>query len=527
MNPDQVPRYTRNITVQVDGIITIFKCLHLLVRPRKRPDYEIQPLTTTFHPEQGPPENCAPWISATHPDGALYFFDPTRRLFTDTDMHNPEFRGAIEVPYRYLRKILPAKRIPSKNYDLVLDMHEDGGQMQWFYYYACHKKRCLFWLEAYDAKDMISEVYWVASAAHVKHRLEALYWSHWSLYPNVFKRRSLKPAIYDELVGILSHGCIDVMTSKSSTLPYDNDTMQKMLALVRNAKVPTIYIVIYRRMRLAHWRFLYFHGQKIARLDKHQTVHDEPKRERSFFITLLSPMLFLAPEIHLQEIEKLWTDEIIIDAAWKGFVPKLLEEWQELILLSTVMLSANVGFLAIPGVVISTLNDNITNASQVVIFTSPAQIASYMSIEASVGSIVIGLLLIRHNRSKQKEDPVGASTYLSQYTHPRFGLEPMAIIFSLPWALLMWAMVMFFVALLLVCFGTSNLSTRIFIAVTSVMVAVLVGWCILWSWRSGDSGKVWFNSLLLSLRRAFGFTRVIGGCFIHLKPHRAHQPSPA
>jgi hypothetical protein len=44
-------------------------------------------------------------------------------------------------------------------------------------------------------------------------------------------------------------------------------------------------------------------------------------------------MLFLAPEIHLQEIEKLWTDEIIIDAAWKSFVPKLLEEWQELILL--------------------------------------------------------------------------------------------------------------------------------------------------------------------------------------------------
>jgi hypothetical protein len=76
------------------------------------------------------------------------------------------------------------------------------------------------------------------------------------------------------------------------------------------------------------------------------------------------------------------------------------------------MLSANVGFLAIPGVVISTLNDNITSASEVVIFTSPAQIASYMSMEASVGSIVIGLLLVRHNRSKQKEDPVGAVSQL-------------------------------------------------------------------------------------------------------------------
>ena len=78
MNPDQVPRYTRNITVQVDDIITIILRLHLLVRPRKRPDYEIQPLITTFRPEKGLLENCAPWVSATHPDGTLYFFDPAR-----------------------------------------------------------------------------------------------------------------------------------------------------------------------------------------------------------------------------------------------------------------------------------------------------------------------------------------------------------------------------------------------------------------------------------------------------------------
>ena len=118
-----------------------------------------------------------------------------KRLFTDTDMHDPEFRGAIEIAYRYLQNNLPAEGTPSKNYDLVFDTLEDGGQTQWFYYYACHKTRCLFWLEAYDAKDMISEVYWVASAAHVSaspilspiyglfrlirfsvHRLEALYW---------------------------------------------------------------------------------------------------------------------------------------------------------------------------------------------------------------------------------------------------------------------------------------------------------------------------------------------------------------
>jgi hypothetical protein len=83
---------------------------------------------------------------------------------------------------------------------------------------------------------------------------------------------------------------------------------------------------------------------------------------------------------------------------------------------------------------------------------------------------------------------------------------------------------MFFVALLLVCFGMSNLPTRIFVAVTSVMVAVLVGWCVLWSWRSGDSGKVWFNGLLLSITRAFG---VIGHRLICLIPRRVRQSSLA
>ena len=81
------------------------------------------------------------------------------------------------------------------------------------------------------------------------------------------------------------------------------------------------------------------------------------------------------------------------------------------------MLTANVGFLAIPGVVLSNLSgSSITAASQVLIFTSSSQIASSLSIEASIGSIVTGLLLARHNRAKIKEDPAGAVRRLSYLT---------------------------------------------------------------------------------------------------------------
>ena len=73
------------------------------------------------------------------------------------------------------------------------------------------------------------------------------------------------------------------------------------------------------------------------------------------------------------------------------------------------MLAVNVGFLAIPGVVLSNISGTeITRAKEVVIFTSASQIASSLSMGASVGSIMIGLLLVRHNRTKQKEDPAGA-----------------------------------------------------------------------------------------------------------------------
>ena len=81
------------------------------------------------------------------------------------------------------------------------------------------------------------------------------------------------------------------------------------------------------------------------------------------------------------------------------------------------MLTVNVGFLAIPGVVLSNISGTgISATNQVHIFTSSSQIASSLSVEASIGSIVIGLLLARHNRTKQKDDPASAVSRQSSLT---------------------------------------------------------------------------------------------------------------
>lgn len=60
---------------------------------------------------------------------------------------------------------------------------------------------------------------------------------------------------------------------------------------------------------------------------------------------------------------------------------------------ATVLLNANVAFLAIQSV------DEASSSPS----RSAAQITSYLSVITSIGSIILGLLLVRQNRSKAKE----------------------------------------------------------------------------------------------------------------------------
>jgi hypothetical protein len=107
----------------------------------------------------------------------------------------------------------------------------------------------------------------------------------------------------------------------------------------------------------------------------------------------------------------------------------------------------------------------------------------------------------------------------------QFGLEPLAIVFSLTYALLMWSYVIFvfisptlrkvlmplnsawgfFIALLM--FSFQNMSRKIWIPVgiAAGIVTVLVVWCISNTWdpeergEESDSGMEWYSKLKYSI----------------------------
>jgi len=78
-----------------------------------------------------------------------------------------------------------------------------------------------------------------------------------------------------------------------------------------------------------HQRVYNFHGQPCARLNRDQSVYCNDWKPRSFLMTMLSPVLFCAPDVHLRGLEKIWVDGVMHSTAWGLFMGKLNTEWQE------------------------------------------------------------------------------------------------------------------------------------------------------------------------------------------------------
>ncbi|KAI9511124.1 hypothetical protein F5148DRAFT_423388 [Russula earlei] len=463
------------------------------------------------HPKEG--QLSEDWVPITHPGGALYFYHKSLRIFTDVYLYNPDLKEEVHAFAKELEKDLQkiSKRIPfpTSDYDLVLDILEtNDNETIWAYYYVDHTKQTLFWLEPYNMRDLLKPIPGVNEPGHVKHRLESLYWVHWSLYPIGYEGRQFPENASKELMGILLSSSIDSLTSKVSTAPYSVADMQTMRDIIKEAKEldtekENAYAIssigkeahwsrcnvrkcskplsLARLLSMcAHWRFVHFHGQKTSRQDRYKTIYTDGSRKPTIFIKLVSLTLFFTPDVHLRELKKVWADELIIEEVWTKFMQKLVSEWEEFVLYSTVILAANVAFLAIQGVVV------VPSPDTGWIRASSAQIASSISLMLSIGSIIVGLLLIRRNRTMATQSAGKASKYLNGMRKPFVYLEPLAVIFSLTYALLMWSVCVFFVALLL--FSLQDMTTKIRVSVGSVaaVVTVFIICSIANSWDSGE-----------------------------------------
>lgn len=439
--------------------------------------------------------NLRGWEPITHTEGCLYFYHKDKRIYTEVYLYEAGYFEEVEQFVQYLEDSLRAsgETLPSSNCELVIqiDWDDEDDEVLWSYYYVDHNSRCLFWLNDFEVDHLLYEVTGSMPPAHFKHILESWYWDHVSLFPNGFDVES-QPNLTDELIGMLSYFSVDIMTSPTTTVPYTLEELNRMIKLLGRKHPGAGAIALSSGLGrilsiFCHWRYIHSHGQRHARLDRNQSIHGNGVRPRSWLMQAFSIAFFMAPEVHLRDVEKLYVDRIVLTSSWKRHILKLQGEWQEFILYATVMLNANVAFLAIPDVIIfpdNNLEPGAGNNIQSYLspLRSPAAIASYVSIICSVGSIVLGLMLVRHNRTRNRDVAPEAAAYMQAQESRWFYHEPLAILYSLPYALLMWAMLSFLIGIMIFTLKNTDVATQTTVAVVSFVVSCLILWCAIAAW---------------------------------------------
>lgn len=446
------------------------------------------------------------WNCHIHPHGTLYFSsdlltwkDPDMEtneieitVYTDADVRERPNSDVIASCVRtLLEQAQLAGHLEGTLMELTVDLStNDSGELECQYYFVAPDQRILFWEAHFEAKHLFCGVKCVTSS-HIKYAIEAEYWMHRELYPSDCK---ITPELHRELQAVILHAYTDTIFSEISLAPFDTDELQRALNIVDylngivNKSDPTTndepdsttndqYIWAYARlMRMfTRARLSNFYGEIGTRLGDHTIYADDNSTEKRPIVKLFNFFLFGSPSTHVRQIDSVWVDQSVNRPRWKMFMNRLTSEWSGLAIYSTVMLAVDISFLSMPA-----------------IGTRPsAQIALYISSLWSVASLVVSALLAQ---SGGHRDSINRATaFMTRITQSLHGKENLAIIFSLPYALVVWGMVFFFLALSLVIFLSASVTTWCTVGPAWLLVVGFIGWPV-WAAKIPPIGR-WMSSL--------------------------------
>ncbi|KIK21489.1 hypothetical protein PISMIDRAFT_104009 [Pisolithus microcarpus 441] len=374
------------------------------------------------------------------------------------------------------------------------------------YYFVDHRQRLLFWVDDYDLSHIFFSVKGVTARDHMKQAVVTQYWwvMHIELYPN---RRELKANDHEELRNILTCAIADAATSGTPLAPFDLDTMTGMLDLVEKLQVSigkenpyAVWVTApsfnLRQLSSGRSRFINFSGQSCARLDADQCIyasHHHPSRSgSSFLIRIFDLFLFKSASVYLEELRRMWVDQIVHYPRWQKYIAKLTSEWARFTIFSTVLLTADVGVLAVPALgggggggtpINNTGSSTSGGPSPPVASQMIAAIASiYISILFSVASILTSIQLTNHKSL--------------------FGIDRLAIMYSLPYAFLVWGIFLFVLAMSFLIFSSTSHAILASLAPFFFILFVFSIWpsisglgiyrTLKKSWQNLLDGEVWY-----------------------------------
>ncbi|KAK0477833.1 hypothetical protein IW261DRAFT_1338212, partial [Armillaria novae-zelandiae] len=444
-------------------------------------------------------ETPQPWTSYIHPEGARYF----RRkhdlftIYTDAHLFDPKILQAVQkfvdqIDEYLTRHDTTEVSFDAETVDLILDVTLSKTKSMFCgYYFAHHANRTVFWLDDFKSSERLwPGIDGVSSPDHILHEIQSQYW-YAELQRLEYYNRCASQAVIDGLRDIILHAIGDSMLSVTSTVPYSKKELCGMLQLLpaksretNDSSGPGVSRIAYLLMEdFAEERFLHFHGEPAVRLDRGTSVYDKNKvHRRSVPFHILNCLLFSAPCAYLRKIESMLSDGLLSHVAWREFVDTLCKDWLHLTLYSTMLINVDVAILSIQSV------DSRPSSS-------PLKIVTYLSVLSSLGSIFFALLLLRRNITKSN-----ISIDKAVRSSPRY--EDIAIIFGLPYTLLMWGIIFFVAAFMILSLSNSAPVTVVLSSMAWITLGCLI---IFYGWVS------YRRQWLLSIREVLHSLRMYRG----------------
>ncbi|KAG1902371.1 uncharacterized protein F5891DRAFT_1023774 [Suillus fuscotomentosus] len=446
----QIGRYERNITQSKDFRV-----------------FEVSPGPNNFTESSMPVAN---WLQLTHPEGARFFFNSHQRVFTDQNILENDLALDILAAAEQANRMAAESGNFCATMELAIEKLSEGV---FGYYFVDHEARIIFWPEIVRSRELMIHVRGVSEKNHIRYALEAQYWKHCTLFSNM---RALPRQTVNCLRDIIAYAHAESITSQTSLSPFDLDELSNILSVVDQVKdniekvnEHSVCIVARYLDMFFRAKFVNFCGQLGARLDADRSLYDSnSKKPHPIFIRILNVVLFNSPAIHSESLHNIWVDNTVVKPRWKKFISQLNSEWNSFTVFSTVMLAVDVSFLTVPGV-----DDPSVQSKPAV------TIVIYLSTLCAMGSLVISLILAGQVSDNRRSSADSVAKFISSMSKSLLGIESLALMLSLPFALLIWGMIFFAIALSILIFYTTDIVALTVVIPIWAVVLLLSTWPVL------------------------------------------------
>ncbi|KAK0196697.1 hypothetical protein F5146DRAFT_13907 [Armillaria mellea] len=319
----------------------------------------------------------------------------------------------------------------------------------------------------------------------IRRYLQKEYWNHHYFFSDLHQ---LTKAQWISVQKCILLAETDVIMSETSTVSCSIGKLKTMSkSIILAEKLVTSEVAASYMMALLRDQILNYHGQRNVRTDRVESVYgyDFNSQKRTLPFRTMNLLLFHAPIKHYTSLDKVWVDRLISTGPWQGLIEQITDKWQQHVGLATILLAVNMAFLAIPSV-------DVMSAGQQHRFVT--QLLCYLSVASSMAAIILGFILMSHHNALKHAGVQAVTRFLERHWQDDIGFERLSIMYSTPYALLMWSIISFLASFFSMCLQSADpVSLKVSVALAFLLGTALCAWCIYLFW---DGSNQWIQQCL-------------------------------